>query len=237
MSSEVTRIETARQRRRRADPATEQPMAWPGDPETVTAEDVDFTALAHVLANLCRHGGRVRRFHSEAAHALAISEAIEDFATGSDAERQSLALFALLDDARVAWLGTEVPVSQRAGERWRRLGVRIDAAVRAAAGLPPDLPDAEAELLRFVVRMAASAERRDILGLDVPGVNGGTFPPLKKRIRSLDPGRAAELWLARFQALRGPGNPPEAAATASRPVTKGKETDDEQEIPAASAQA
>ena len=34
--------------------ASERPLTWPGDPETVTAADIDFEALAHVLANTCR---------------------------------------------------------------------------------------------------------------------------------------------------------------------------------------
>ena len=31
-------------------------LNWPGDPEGVTAADIDFEALAHVLANTCRRG-------------------------------------------------------------------------------------------------------------------------------------------------------------------------------------
>ena len=49
-------------------------LAWPGDPEGVAAADIDFTALAHVLANTCRRGGRMRHFHSLAAHAVIVSE-------------------------------------------------------------------------------------------------------------------------------------------------------------------
>ena len=32
----------------------DRPLAWPGDPEQVSAADIDFEALAHVLANTCR---------------------------------------------------------------------------------------------------------------------------------------------------------------------------------------
>ena len=56
----------------------ERHLDWPGDPESLTAEAVDFEALAHVLANTCRRGGRMKRFHSLAAHAVTMSEAIED---------------------------------------------------------------------------------------------------------------------------------------------------------------
>ena len=44
-------------------------LAWPDDPETVTVTDIDFEALAHVLANCCRRGGRMRHYHSLAANA------------------------------------------------------------------------------------------------------------------------------------------------------------------------
>ena len=36
----------------------ERPLNWPDDPENVTAADIDFEALAHVLANLPRSSMR-----------------------------------------------------------------------------------------------------------------------------------------------------------------------------------
>ena len=52
-----------------------------------------------------------------------------------------------------------------------------------------------------VERMTAAAERRDLFGGEkLPGIG---FPPLKRRIRPIPPGRAAEAWLARFRALAG----------------------------------
>ena len=39
--------------------------------------DIDFEALAHVLANCCRRGGRMRQYHSLAAHVVIVSEEIE----------------------------------------------------------------------------------------------------------------------------------------------------------------
>ena len=55
----------------------DRPLVWPGDPEGLTPDAVDFEALAHVLANTCRRGGRLRRFHSLAAHGVLMSEEIE----------------------------------------------------------------------------------------------------------------------------------------------------------------
>ena len=82
--------------------------------------------------------------------------------------------------------------------------------MREAAGLDAVLDEEQAELLRFVTRMAAATERRDLLepgsgsGPGVPAGAGVAFPPLKRRIRSIPPDKAAEGWLARFRALAGP---------------------------------
>ena len=197
----------------RAGPA----LRWPGDPEGIAPGDIDFIALAHVLANTCRFGGRTTSYHSLAAHAVIASEEIEALDGLAPEERRRLALHALLADAPSAWLrdaGPDVRAgSQRAAEpgsrsgpgRTNRLAAGIERAVREAAGLDPVLDDAHAELLRFIARMTSAAERRDLVGADGPREAGAAFPPLKRRIRPLPPGRAAKAWLARLRAL---GKPP-----------------------------
>ena len=179
-----------------------QPLGWPGDPEGVAADGVDFDALAHVLANTCRNGGRCRRFHSVAAQAVIVSEEVAALDGLGDDDRRTLALHALVADAPSAWLRGRMPDSQRAAERVGRLAAGIDAAVREAAGLDA-LPEEHAELLRFVTRMAAATERRDVME-DAPAESGVAFPPLRRRIRPMPPDRAAEAWLARFRKLAGP---------------------------------
>ena len=178
------------------------PLNWPGDPESVTAEDVDFEALAHVLANTCRRGGCCRQYHSVAAHALIVSEEIEALDGLGNEDRRTLALHALLSDAPSAWLRGSAPGSQRAADRTGRLATGIEAAIREAAGLDAVLGEEQAELLRLVTRMAAATESRDLLEGNAGA--GIAFPPLKRRIRSTPPDKAAESWLARFQALAGP---------------------------------
>ena len=185
---------------RSADAAT-RPLAWPGDPEAVTAADVDFEALAHALANQCRRGGHMRRYHSLAGHALAVSEEIEALDGLGDAERQVLALHALLSGAASAWLRGEWTGSARAAERTARLAAGIERSVREAAGLEHELDESQAELLRFVARMAGAAESRDLLDGGGEGGAGVAFPPCKRRIRAMAPERAAALWLARFHKL------------------------------------
>ena len=189
--------------------AAERRLAWPGDPEGVSASDIDFEALAHVLANTCRHGGRTRQYHALAAHAVIVSEEVEALDGLGETDRRRLALHALLAPAPSAWLRGLPADSQRAAERTSRLAAGIERAVREAAGL--EAPDEEeAELLRFVARMTAAAEHRDLA--DLPGDDGAAFPPLRRRIRAVGPARAAKLWLARFRALASP--PSHAGETA-----------------------
>ncbi|MDE0410268.1 MAG: hypothetical protein OXN81_20685 [Alphaproteobacteria bacterium] len=174
--------------------------------------DVDFEAVAHVLANTCCWGGRTRRFLSLAQHALIASEETEALDGIADDDRRSLALYALLADARAAWLGDgqgENPASAKAAARARAHGTRIERAVRQAAGLDPEPPEDWAEVLRFVDRMTDAAERRD-LGV---GTGGFPFPPLRRAIRPLVPEAAAERWLARFRKLSDDGDDGGGAAT------------------------
>ena len=186
---------------RTANADTRRPLNWPDDPETVTVADIDFEALAHVLANTCRRGGCMRGYHSVAAHAVAVSEEIEALDGLSDEDRRRLALYALLADAPSAWLRGAAAGSQRAIDRTGRLAGGIESAVREAAGLDAVLEEEPAELLRFVTRMAAAAESRDLLDANAPAGAGVAFPPLKRRIRSVPPDKAAQAWLARLRAL------------------------------------
>ena len=213
-------------------------LAWPGDPESVVAADIDFEALAHVLANTCIRGGRTRHYHALAAHALIASEEIEALDGLAEEDRRVLALHALLKDAPAAWLGvgamdTQGPASQRGADRTGRLAAGIERAVREAAGLDAVLTGEHAELLRFIARMTAAAERRDLFDAREPGPAPGSgpgqawaaFPPLKRRIRPLGPGRAAKLWLARFRALARPPGGAGAGANATGPGND-RETND-----------
>ena len=185
----------------------ERPLNWPDEAENITAADIDFEALAHVLANTCRRGGCTRHYHSVAAHAVIVSEEIEALDGLGNEDRRTLALHALVANAPSAWLRGHLPDSQRAADRAGRLATGIETAVREAAGLDAVLEEEHAELLRFVTRMAAAAERRDLLDDAGPGEPAGAgvaFPPLKRRIRSIPPDKAATGWLARFRALAGP---------------------------------
>ncbi|MCY3598184.1 MAG: hypothetical protein OXG71_12195 [Rhodospirillales bacterium] len=183
----------------------DRPLAWPGDPEQVGAADIDFEALAHVLANTCRRGGRMRHYHSLAAHAVVVSEEIEALQGLTAEDRRTLSMHALIVGAASAWL-RELPAgAARTADRSGRLAAAVERALREAAGLDPVLGEEHAELLRFVGRMAASAESRDLL--DDADLSDGAvaFPPCRRRVRPLAPERAARLWLGRLENLRGTG--------------------------------
>ena len=190
-----------------------RPLAWPGSPEGLSAGDVDFEALAHILANTCRWGGRSRHFLSLAQHAVAVSEEVEALDGLDPGERRTLALHGLLASAPAAWLGDEsVPASTRAAERRRRHTAIVERAVREAAGLPSELPAEWAALLGLVARMVDAAERRDLgLGAAPAGV---AFPPARRRVRPAAPARAARGWLARLEVL---SSPPAGGARAPEP--------------------
>ena len=183
-------------------------LSWPGDPEGVVAGDIDFEALAHVLANTCLWGGRTTRYHSLAAHAVIVSEEVEALDGPAPEERKRLALHALLADAPAAWFGGSEPASKKAAERMSRLAKQIARAVCEAAGLDPEMDEGNEELVRLVARMAEAAGRRDLADAGIPAEAGVAFPPLRRRIKPMDPDRAAKVWLERFRALSGPAATP-----------------------------
>ena len=188
---------------------------WPGDPASLGVGDVDFEALAHVLANTCCWGGRSRRFYSVAQHGVNVSAAVDRLGRMDEAERRVLGLHALLADAPLAWTGICPPPrgSAKAEERVRRERAGVRRTVLQAAGLDPELPGNWAEALKFIRRMAEAALVRDLreagIGDGGAGIMGAgpLFPPLKQRVRPLAPDRAAKKWLERFSELRA-GLPP-----------------------------
>ena len=198
MSDQVSPVK----RRRRPRSNQSPPPRWPGDPEQGDGIDVDVEAIAHVLADTCRWGGRTQRFLSLARHGITMSKEIEALEGIAGEDRRCLALHALLVPARAAWLGDEeagLPASAKAAARAKALGAAVDRAVREAAGLDPEPPEDWIDVLRFVALMTDAAERRDM------GVGDATTPflPLRRIIRPMAPDAAAERWLARFRDLAG----------------------------------
>ena len=192
--------------RRSAD--ADRPLNWPDDPEDVTAADIDFEALAHVLANTCRRGGCCRQYHSVAAQAVIVSEEIAALDGLGEEDRRTLALHALLADAPSAWLrgrGGRVPNARSDRDRTPRHGDR-ECGARSGRPRCRDWMKQQAELLRFVTRMAAATESRDLLDGDMAAGAGVAFPPLKRRIRPVAPDKVGASLARPFPgARRGSG--------------------------------
>ena len=183
---------------------------WPGDPATLTAKEVDFEALAHVLGNTCCWGGRSRRFYSLAQRAVTVSGAVEQLGGMTAEDRRVLCLYALLSDAGQAWVGcmAEARPVGKASEARLRDAAAVQRTVLEAAGVEPELPGSWSQALELTQRMAEAAVSRDLAdaGIALGAQDSGPqFPPLKERVRPWPPDRAAKRWLERFEALRGPG--------------------------------
>ena len=188
-------------------------LRWPGDPATLGVEDVDFEAIAHVLANTCCWGGRSRRFYSVAQHAVTVSGAAVGLGRMGEKDRNAVGLYALLEDAPLAWTGAAGRAavgSGKAPERATQEANRVRRTVLEAAGLDPELPQAWVEGLTFSRRMAEAALYREFPDAGAEDA-GPLLPPLKGRIRPLGPDRAAKQWLDRFAELTK-GLPPRAMA-------------------------
>ena len=183
---------------------------WPGDPSELTAQAVDFVAVGHVLANTCCWGGRSLSFLSLAQRALTASKGVETMGGLTGEEQDLLALYALLGDAWRAWLPVapvagENEASGKASRDHARVREHVQRAVIEAAGLEPEPPPGWTRALELNRLMAEAAVRRDLAeaGIETGAREAGPlFPPLKARVRPMQPGRAAARWLERFEALR-----------------------------------
>lgn len=183
---------------------TNRTIRWPGDPAELTAEAVDFEALAHVLGNTCCWGGRTLRFYSLAQRAVTVCKAVQALGGTDDAERRSLALHALLADAWRAWLPELEGAngSAKAREQHARQRESVQRTVLEAAGARAEMPRSWDLALELRRRMEAAAVCRDLadaaIGQEARG--GPLFPPLRERIRPLRPDVAAKRWLEALQA-------------------------------------
>ena len=185
-----------------------QTPRWPGDPAALTVEGVDFEAVAHVLANTCCWGGRSRRFHSLAQHAVTVSAAAERLGGMSEKDGQMLSLHGLLADAWRVWFRDAAADRSGPGsEKARREAAAVQRTVLEAAGVDPELPGRWTLALELTQRMAEAALYRDLsdAGIELGTRDSGPlFQPLRERIRPLAPDRAARRWLERFKALQSP---------------------------------
>ena len=169
-------------------------------PTILTAEGTyfDFTdpagsafgieSIAHALSNICRYTGHCRAHYSVAQHSVLVSYQVP-------AEH---ALAGLLHDAAEAFVGDVAKPLKRLLPDYQALEARVEAAVLARFGLPPELPACvkHADLVLLVT------EKRDLMPAcrssewSVTGVQ-----PMERRIRPWVPEQAKAAFLQRFQEL------------------------------------
>lgn len=159
---------------------------YPRDPEGSVLRIED---IAHALSNLCRFGGRCRRFYSVAEHSIMVSQL-------SDPED---ALWGLLHDASEAYL-VDIPrpikhLPEMKG--YRDLEARVQAAIIKTFGLPPGEPTS----VKRADQLALRTEAKD-LGLLNPDWDIYDLPDVGSRIVPLDPPLAESAFLTHFKTLR-----------------------------------
>ena len=169
-------------------------------PTILTAEGTyfDFTdpagsafgiwSIAHALSNICRYTGHCAVHYSVAQHSVLVSYQVP-------AEH---ALAGLLHDAAEAFIGDVAKPLKRLLPDYQALEARVEAAVFARFGLPPELP----ACVKHADLVLLLTEKRDLMPAcanrewNLQGVQ-----PMERRIRPWVPEQARTAFLQRFEEL------------------------------------
>lgn len=147
--------------------------------------------IAHALSHICRYTGHTRAFYSVAQHSVLVSYQVP-------AEH---ALAGLLHDAAEAFIGDVAKPLKRLLPEYQALEARVEAAVLARFGLPPELPACvkQADLVLLLT------EKRDLM----PACRNSEWAiegvqPMERRIVPWAPELAHSAFLRRFEELTWP---------------------------------
>ena len=169
--------------------------------------DVEIIDIAHGLARVSRWNGQTKGQHplSVAQHSVMVERFVSQNAPKLDRKWR---LAALLHDAPEYVIGDMItPFKYALGGIYRDIESRLSEAVHIRFGLPARLPDPVERAIKRADRMAAWIEATQLAGFSEEEAGKilqrprGT--PDNIRLRPVEPEKAAEMFLKRFNLLGG----------------------------------
>lgn len=150
---------------------------------------ISILDIAHSLSNICRFGGHSRVFYSVAQHSVLVSMTVRD----------QLQFDALLHDAAEALVGDVPKPLKLLLPDYQVIEKKIESALFANFGiaypLASEIKIADKRVLHTELRDLTSSEPAEWDDLK-------DFSPLPERIVPLDPTRARNLFMERYESLR-----------------------------------
>ncbi|MEZ5873422.1 MAG: HD family hydrolase [Hyphomicrobiales bacterium] len=172
--------------------------------------DIEIEDIAHGLARVARWNGQTRGDHtfSVAEHSLLVEEIAADL---DSALPQDFRLAALLHDAPEYVIGDLIsPFKAALALDYRAFEAKLLAAIHVRFGLPPELPENAAKVIKRADKIAAYYEATGLAGFSREearrffGQPRGLSSALVNRLSQLGPLPAAEgeaRFLKRFHEL------------------------------------
>lgn len=155
------------------------------DLENPEGSKFDIVDIAHALSHICRYTGHCRTFYSVAQHSVLVSRVVP----------KEHAFAGLMHDAAEAFVGDVAKPLKVLLPDYARIEERVERAVFARFGLPPELPDCVKQADRILLR----TEQRDLMEADGDQWEfTGDVSPLPDKIIPLMPGPARRMFLERF---------------------------------------
>lgn len=147
-----------------------------------------LNAIAQGLSNTCRFAGQCKAFYSVAEHSVHVSRLVPS----------EFAVHALLHDAAEAFIGDVPTPLKRMLPDFKALEKRIEAALFAAFGLPPEIP----EEVKLADRIMLEVERRVLFDRHDPWEETEGLPRPEVPIYCFGAGSSRNWFLNRAKTLR-----------------------------------